>query len=125
SATRVAYRHFREVRTLKRARDVVPTLILGRAADVEVPLRAIESGAMAKFWPVGLLSPARSDRRVTGRSAPVLGGFADLGRAVAPERNPGRAVGSDNVRVRSGQRRGFDLDAGASPRSHHQPDAVA
>ena len=59
SATRVAYRHFREVRTLKRARDAVPTLILGRAADVEVPLRAIESGAMAKIWPVGLLSPAR------------------------------------------------------------------
>jgi O-antigen biosynthesis protein WbqV len=93
SATRVAYRHFREVRTLKRARDAVPTLILGRAADVEVPLRAIESGAMAKIWPVGLLSPARSDRRVTVRGVPVLGGFDDLEHVVAQLRQNQTPVG--------------------------------
>ncbi|AMN43472.1 polysaccharide biosynthesis protein [Rhodoplanes sp. Z2-YC6860] len=93
SATRVAYRYFREVRTLKRARDAVPTLILGRAADVEVPLRAIESGAMSKIWPVGLLSPARSDRRVTVRGVPVLGGFDDLERVVALLRQRQTPVG--------------------------------
>src|SRR3954466_4204748 len=64
SATRIGYRYFREARTHRRGRDVgaVPTLILGRAADVEVPLRAIESGAISKVWPVGLLSPSRADQ---------------------------------------------------------------
>ena len=85
SATRIAYRYFREARTQRRARetDAIPTLILGRAADVEVPLRAIESGAISKIWPVGLLSPARSDRGATVRGVPVLGGFDDLESVVA------------------------------------------
>jgi O-antigen biosynthesis protein WbqV len=80
SATRIAYRYFREGRTQRHVREVdaAPTLILGRAADVEVPLRAIESGAIKKIWPVGLLSPARSDQGVTVRGVPVLGGFDDL-----------------------------------------------
>src|SRR6185436_10409768 len=60
-----------------------PTLILGNAADVEVPLRAIESGAILKIFPVGLLSPARSDQGVTVRGVPVLGGFDDLEEVVA------------------------------------------
>ena len=85
SAPRVTYRYFREARTQRRARDAdaVPTLILGRAADVEVPLRAIESGAISKIWPVGLLSPARSDRGASVRGVAVLGGFDDLDRVVA------------------------------------------
>ena len=85
SAPRVAYRYFREARTQRQARDVhaFPTLILGRAADVEVPLRAIESGAISKIWPVGLLSPARSDQGATVRGVPVLGGFDDLERVIA------------------------------------------
>jgi FlaA1/EpsC-like NDP-sugar epimerase len=60
AATRIAYRYFREVRTQRHARDEnsQPILILGRAADVEVPLRAIESGAITRIWPAGLLSPA-------------------------------------------------------------------
>ena len=80
SAARIAYRYFREARVQRRARnaDAIPTLILGRAADVEVPLRAIESGASSKIWPVGLLSPARSDQGVMVRGVPVLGGFDDL-----------------------------------------------
>ena len=85
SATRIAYRYFREARTQRRARDTdsIPTLILGRAADVEVPLRAIESGAISKIWPVGLLSPARSDQGATVRGVPVLGGFDDLESVIA------------------------------------------
>src|SRR5581483_4559710 len=82
---RIAYRYFREARTQRRARDInaVPTLILGRAADVEVPLRAIESGAISKVWPIGLLSPSRADRSVTVRGVPVLGGFDDLENVIA------------------------------------------
>jgi O-antigen biosynthesis protein WbqV len=85
SAARIAYRYFREARTQRRGRQAsaIPTLILGRAAEVEVPLRAIESGAIANIWPVGLLSPARSDQSVTVRGVPVLGGFDDLERVIA------------------------------------------
>ena len=39
--------------------------MLGRAADAEVLLRAIESGAVKKIWPVGVLSQSRR------RSGPV------------------------------------------------------
>ena len=85
SASRIGYRYFRETRTQRRVRDAaaIPTLILGNAAEVEVPLRAIESGAILKIWPVGLLSPARSDQRVSVRGVPVLGGFDDLERVIA------------------------------------------
>lgn len=85
SGTRITYRYFREARTQRRARDAdaIATLILGRAADVEVPLRAIESGALKKIWPVGLLSPARSDRGVSVRGVPVMGAFDDLEGIVA------------------------------------------
>ena len=83
--TRIAYRYFREARTQRRVRDAnaIPTLILGRAADVEVPLRSIESGAMTNLWPVGLLSPSRSDQGTAVRGVPVLGGFDDLEPVVA------------------------------------------
>jgi O-antigen biosynthesis protein WbqV len=94
SATRVAYRHFREGRTQRRTRQVnaVATLILGRAADVEVPLRAIESGAILNIWPLGLLSPARSDQGASVRGVPVLGGFEDLDEVVALLRERGTPV---------------------------------
>ena len=59
--SRVAYRYFHYARTLQRAKiaDATPTLVLGRAADAEVLLRSIESGAVKKIWPVGVLSPSR------------------------------------------------------------------
>jgi FlaA1/EpsC-like NDP-sugar epimerase len=84
SAARITYRYFHEARTQRHARDVSasPTLILGRAVDVEVPLRAIESGSIKKIWAVGVLSPARSDRGVTMRGVPVLGGFDDLEKII-------------------------------------------
>src|SRR5690242_16926541 len=61
---RVVYRYFHCRRTVQRARvaDAVPTLVLGRAADAEVLLRGIESGAVKKVWPVGVLSPSPADR---------------------------------------------------------------
>ena len=45
---RIAYRLFRLSRTQQHVKgpDAMPTLIVGRAADAEVLLRAIESGAV-------------------------------------------------------------------------------
>jgi O-antigen biosynthesis protein WbqV len=83
--TRVAYRYFHYARTLQRAKvaDATPTLVLGRAADAEVLLRAIESGAVKKVWPAGVLSPSAADRGQSIRGVPVLGGIDDLERVVA------------------------------------------
>ena len=82
--SRVAYRYFRYVRTQQHARDghAVPTLVLGRAADAEVLLRAIESGAVTKVRPVGVLSPSMADRGQSIRGVPVLGDFEDIEQIV-------------------------------------------
>jgi O-antigen biosynthesis protein WbqV len=82
---RIAYRYFRYTRTLQRARtaESIPTLILGVAADAEVLLRAIESGAVKKIQAVGILSTSRADWGQAIRNIPVLGGFDDLERIVA------------------------------------------
>lgn len=82
---RVAYRYFRYTRTLNQARnlDASPTLLVGRAADAEVLLRGIESGAVKRTWPVGVLSPSTSDRGQSIRGISVLGGIDDLADIVA------------------------------------------
>jgi len=82
---RVVYRYFHYRRTLKRVRvaDATPTLVLGRAADAEVLLRGIESGAVKKIWPVGVLSPSTADRGQSIRGIPVLGDIDDLEKVVA------------------------------------------
>jgi O-antigen biosynthesis protein WbqV len=84
-ASRVAYRYYRDVRTQRRSAGGrgMPTLIMGNAAEAEMPLRAIESGAISNIWPVGLLSPAHSDQASTVRGIPVLGVFDDLESVVA------------------------------------------
>jgi O-antigen biosynthesis protein WbqV len=91
---RVVYRYFRYARTQRHVRDPssAPTLILGHAADAEVPLRAVESGSVRKILPVGILSPARSDHGVAIRGVPVLGGFDDLERIVVLLRARGTPV---------------------------------
>ncbi|MDO8875819.1 MAG: SDR family NAD(P)-dependent oxidoreductase [Pseudolabrys sp.] len=82
---RIAYRYFHYARTLQRVKvaDATPTLIIGRTADAEVLLRGIESGAVKKIWPVGILSPSRTDRGQSIRSIPVLGDIDDLEGIVA------------------------------------------
>src|ERR1700730_17695480 len=64
SASRFAYRYFRYTRVRHHAKmeDASPALLIGRAADAEIILRAIESGAVKRIWPVGLLSPSSADR---------------------------------------------------------------
>src|ERR1700681_131610 len=80
SALRFAYRYFRYTRALRHARteDAAPALLIGRAAEVEILLRGIESGAVKRLWPVGLLSPSRADLGQLIRNIPVLGGIDDI-----------------------------------------------
>jgi O-antigen biosynthesis protein WbqV len=82
---RVAYRLFRHARTQHHARgpEAVPTLVAGRAADADVLLRAIESGAVTKIRPVGILSPSRADQGQALRGIPVRGYLTDLEKTVA------------------------------------------
>ncbi len=82
---RIVYRYFHYARTLQRVKvgDATPTLIVGRTADAEVLLRAIESGAVKKIWPVGILSPSNADRGQSIRGIPVFGGIDDLESVVA------------------------------------------
>lgn len=80
SALRMTYRYFRYTRVRRHARggEAAPTLLIGRAADVEVLLRGIESGAIKHIWPVGVLSPSRADLGQLIRNVPVLGGIDDV-----------------------------------------------
>ncbi len=82
---RVIYRYFHYARTLQRVRiaDATPVLFLGRAADAEILLRSIESGAVKKIWPVGILSPSTADRGQSIRGISVLGDIDDLERIVS------------------------------------------
>src|ERR1019366_6395956 len=80
SALRFGYRYFRYARVRHHARveDASPALLIGRAADAEILLRGIESGAVKRIWPVGLLSPSAADRGQMIRNIPVLGGIDDI-----------------------------------------------
>ncbi|MES2196586.1 MAG: nucleoside-diphosphate sugar epimerase/dehydratase [Pseudomonadota bacterium] len=80
TALRFAYRYFRYTRVRHHAKseDASATLLVGRAADAEILLRGIESGAVKRIWAVGLLSPSRADRGQTIRNIPVLGGIDDI-----------------------------------------------
>jgi len=91
---RVAYRYFQYARMLQQAkvRDAAPALVLGRAADAEVLLRGIESGAVKKIWPVGILSPSPADRGQSIRSINVIGDLDDLERVVADLESRGSRV---------------------------------
>jgi FlaA1/EpsC-like NDP-sugar epimerase len=82
---RLAYRYFRYTRARHHAMDSdqAPTLILGRAADAEGLLRAIESSAMKKIWPIGILSPSPADQGQWMRGVPVLGDLPDIERVVS------------------------------------------
>jgi len=94
AGTRVAYRYFRYTRTLQHARegDLAPALVLGPAADAEVLLRGIESGAVKKLQAIGILSPSRADRSQSIRGIPVMGDFSDLERVVQDLANRGTVV---------------------------------
>ena len=83
-AGRLAYRYYRDTRSRHHARspDSNPILVLGRAADAETLLRSIESGAVTKIWPAGILSPSAADRGQAIRGVPVLGDLNALDAVV-------------------------------------------
>jgi O-antigen biosynthesis protein WbqV len=91
---RIAYRYFRSSRNRYHARTAgaVPTLVLGRSTDADVLLRAIETGAVKKILPVGILSPAAADQGQVLRGISVLGNFDDLERTVAALQTAGVRV---------------------------------
>src|SRR5215475_11707432 len=91
AGSRIGYRYFRYTRTLQHARrgDLAPTIVLGPAADAEVPLRGIESGALKRIEVIGILSPFRADRSQSIRGVSVLGDYDDLERVVHYFANPG------------------------------------
>jgi O-antigen biosynthesis protein WbqV len=94
SALRFAYRYFRYSRAIHHARaeDASPTLLIGRTAEVEVLLRGIESGAVKRLWPIGLLSPSRADRGQLIRNIPVLGGIDDIEDVVRDFERRGKPI---------------------------------
>ncbi len=85
SGLRFAYRYFRYSRMRYHARTegASSALLIGRAADAEILLRGIESGAVKHLWPVGVLSPSPADRGQLIRSIPVLGGIDDVEDVIA------------------------------------------
>jgi FlaA1/EpsC-like NDP-sugar epimerase len=82
---RLAYRLFRHSRTQQHARrsDAVPTLVVGVAADAEVLIRAVESGAVKKVRLVGILSPSINDQGQSLRGVRVRGRPENLEAIVA------------------------------------------
>jgi FlaA1/EpsC-like NDP-sugar epimerase len=92
--SRIAYRYFHYSRMLQRNKvaDAMPAVNPARAPDAEVLLRSIESGAVKKIWPVGILSPSPNDRGQAIRSIPVLGDISDLESVVADLGNRGTRV---------------------------------
>jgi FlaA1/EpsC-like NDP-sugar epimerase len=95
SALRFAYRYFRYTRVRRHAReeDAAPSLLVGRAADAEILLRAIESGAVKRIWPVGLLSQSAADRGQLIRNIPVLGGIDDIDDVIAEFARRNKVIG--------------------------------
>ena len=82
---RLAFRYLKDSRSRQSSARAatVPTLLLGRGADIDVLIRAIEAGSVKKLAPRGILSPRADETGQFMRGVPVLGGFSDLERVVA------------------------------------------
>ena len=91
---RFTYRYYRYSRARYHARadTASPALLIGRAADIEVLLRGIESGAIKKVWPVGVLSPSLADQGQLIRNVPVIGSIDDLDDVVRDFSNRGKPI---------------------------------
>ena len=91
---RLAFRYLKYARSRQSSARAatVPTLLLGRGGDIEVLLRAIESGSVKKLAPKGILSPRADEAGQEMRGVPVLGGFSDLERVVQALADRGQPV---------------------------------
>ena len=110
------------------AENASPALLIGRAADAEILLRGIESGAVKRIWPVGVLSPSPADRGQTIRNIPVLGGIDDIEDVIRDferARQADRAHRDDAFGVRAGSAARSRPDARPPARHDRQPAAVA
>ncbi|GJE15912.1 SDR family NAD(P)-dependent oxidoreductase [Methylobacterium marchantiae] len=83
--TRLAFRYLKYARSRQsQARTATtPTLLLGRGTDIELLVRAIESGSVRRLSAKGILSPRVDEIGQIMRGVPVLGAFSDLERVVA------------------------------------------
>lgn len=77
---RLAYRYLKYARSRSSAgrEATLPTLILGRGVEVEMVIRAIETGTMKRLRPAGILSPRPDDLGQSIRGVPVLGLLSDI-----------------------------------------------
>ena len=77
---RLAYRYFKYSRLRQQAvkQAALPALLLGRAVDVEMLIRGMESGTMRKLRPAGILSPRSDDLGQSIRGVPVLGLLSEI-----------------------------------------------
>jgi len=91
---RVSYRLFKHSRTQQKVKhsNAVPTLLIGGAAETDVLLRAVESGAVKNLRPVGILSPSPADQGSAVRRVPVRGRPQNLEKIVA-------ALAAQDIRV--------------------------
>jgi len=72
--------------------EAIPTLVLGRTADADILIRAVESGAVKKIRPVGILSPSSADQRQVLRGIKVLGRLGDLEPVARQFESRGRPI---------------------------------
>jgi FlaA1/EpsC-like NDP-sugar epimerase len=91
---RIGYRYFRYVQARRTGRrERAPSiLVLGRSTEAEIALRAIEEGMRRRFLARGVLSPRASDRGVSIRGVPVLGGYDELERIVGEATEEGNPI---------------------------------
>jgi FlaA1/EpsC-like NDP-sugar epimerase len=79
-APRILYRSWKDSRAKAspERREASPALLLGRPSDVDVLLRAIETGAVKNLRPIAILSPREIDQGQVIRGVRVRGDFSDL-----------------------------------------------
>ena len=127
---RISYRLFKHSRAQQKVQhsNAVPTLLIGHAAETDVLIRAVESGAVKNVRPVGILSPSPADQgsavRRVRRARPPRRSRKNR-RRVGCARHTRWPGGVGAERIGAGTASGNDADAGAPARSGDQPDAVA
>jgi O-antigen biosynthesis protein WbqV len=101
---RLAYRYFKFSRSRSQAQKqaAMPALVLGRGAEIETVIRAMESGAMRKMLPAGILSPRADDVGQSIRGVRVLGLLGEIEEIVRNARIAAKAsAASSRRRARS------------------------
>jgi O-antigen biosynthesis protein WbqV len=82
---RVAYRYSRYLRSQDRGvrSGTSPALVIGRGAEAEIVLRAIEAGQIRRFHSAGIVATRDTDLGQTIRGVPVRGHVRDIEQTIA------------------------------------------